>query len=232
MTVEINTEKKLITVFQELTFNNESTDTLSSIVLNDWNNSYSTTNSLLAERFSDEFNRDFHLAKDKERGSTENITIIDENKSFLTWNRAEKSPDLIELNLNTKVAPNQKVKLFLTYVVKVPSDIFTKYGYGENGEINLKNWFLSPSRYENHAFVKYSNANLDDIANGISDYDLEIKIPSNFELSSDLNEVSKSKTKIVFDVCCKSSKRYVYKIRLWKKWRNEFEKLVSFSFSI
>jgi hypothetical protein len=195
MTVEINTEKKLITVFQELTFYNESTDTLSSIVLNDWNNSYSTTNSLLAERFSDEFNRDFHLAKDKERGSTENITIIDENKSFLTWNRAEKSPDLIELNLNTKLAPNQKVKLFLTYVIKVPSDIFTKYGYGENGEMNLKNWFLSPSRYENHAFVKYSDANLDDIANGISDYDLEIKIPSNFELSSDLNEVSKSKTK-------------------------------------
>jgi hypothetical protein len=195
MTVEINTEKKLISVFQELTFNNESTDTLRSIVLNDWNNAYSTTNSLLAERFSDEFNRDFHLAKDKERGSTENITIIDENKSFLTWKRTEKSPDLIELNLNTKLAPNQKVKLFLTYVIKVPSDIFTKYGYGENGEMNLKNWFLSPSRYENHAFVKYSNANLDDIANGISDYDLEIKIPSNFELSSDLNEVSKSKNK-------------------------------------
>lgn len=195
MTVEINTEKKLITVFQELTFNNESTDTLSSIVLNDWNNSYSTTNSLLAERFSDEFIRNFHLAKDKERGSTENITIIDENKSFLTWNRTEKSPDLIELSLNSKLAPNQKVKLFLTYVVKVPSDIFTKYGYGENGEINLKNWYLTPSRYENHAFVKYSNANLDDIANGISNYDLEIKIPSNFELSSDLNEVSKSKNK-------------------------------------
>ena len=195
MTVEINTEKKLISVFQELTFNNESTDTLRSIVLNDWNNAYSTTNSLLAERFSDEFNRDFHLAKDKERGSTENITIIDENKSFLTWNRTEKSPDLIELNLNSKLAPNQKVKLFLTYVVKVPSDIFTKYGYGKNGEMNLKNWFLSPSRYENHAFVKYSNANLDDIANGISDYDLEIKIPSNFELNSDLNEVSKSKNK-------------------------------------
>ena len=193
MTVEINTEKKLISVFQELTFNNESTDTLRSIVLNDWNNAYSTTNSLLAERFSDEFNRDFHLAKDKERGSTGNITIIDENKSFLTWNRTEKSPDLIELNLNSKLAPNQKVKLFLTYVVKVPSDIFTKYGYGENGEMNLKNWFLSPSRYENHAFVKYNNANLDDIANGISDYDLEIKIPSNFELNSDLNEVSKSK---------------------------------------
>jgi len=109
--------------------------------------------------------------------------------------RIDQSPDLIELNLNTKLAPHQKLKLFLTYTVKIPSDIFTKYGYAENGDMNIKDWYLTPSRYENHAFVKYSNANLDDIANGLSNYDIEVKIPSNFELTSDLDEVAKSKTK-------------------------------------
>ncbi|PWA04258.1 aminopeptidase [Flavobacterium psychrotolerans] len=195
MTVAVNAEKKTINVFQELTFFNESTDTLSSIVLNDWNNAYSTRNSLLAKRFSDEFIRNFHLAKDSERGNTGNITIIDENKSFLNWNRTDENPDLIELFLNTKLAPNQKIKLSLTYVVKIPSDKFTKYGYGSNGEMNLKNWYLTPARFENHSFIKYSNANLDDIANAISDIDLEVKIPASFELSSDLNEISKSKNK-------------------------------------
>jgi hypothetical protein len=102
---------------------------------------------------------------------------------------------LIELKLNDKLAPNQKIKLYLTYTIKVPSDEFTKYGYGNYGNINLKNCFLTPARYENHSFVKYSNANLDDIANGISDYDIEIKIPLNFELTSDLNEIEKTRTK-------------------------------------
>lgn len=195
MTIEIHSEKKTINVFQELTFYNQSSDTLTSLVLNDWNNAYSAKNTLLAERFSDEFIRNFHLAKEKERGDTENITVLDENKSFLIWTRPDAHPDLIELTLNSKLLPNESVKLYLTYVVKIPSDAFTKYGYGAHSEMNLKNWYLTPARYENHGFIKYSNANLDDITNGISDYDLEIKMPQNMDLSSDLNEIKKVKNK-------------------------------------
>ena len=194
MSVAINVQDKTVSVFQELTFNNQSTDTLSSILLNDWNNAYSSENSLLAKRFSDEFSRSFYLANDKAKGFTKNISLFDENKSFLIWNRDE-AVDLIELKLNDKLAPNQKIKLYLTYTIKIPSDEFTKYGYGNYGNINLKNCFLTPARYENHSFVKYSNANLDDIANGLSDYDIEIKIPLNFELTSDLNEIEKTRTK-------------------------------------
>ena len=194
MSVAINVQDKTVSVFQELTFNNQSTDTLSSILLNDWNNAYSSENSLLAKRFSDEFSRSFYLANDKAKGFTKNISLFDENKSFLIWNRDE-AVDLIELKLNDKLAPNQKIKLYLTYTIKVPSDEFTKYGFGNYGNINFKNCFLTPARYENHSFVKYSNANLDDIANGLSDYDIEIKIPLNFELTSDLNEIEKTRTK-------------------------------------
>jgi hypothetical protein len=51
--------------------------------LNDWNNAYSDVNTPLARRFSDEFYRGFHLAKEEERGSTTNITImIPTNYSF------------------------------------------------------------------------------------------------------------------------------------------------------
>ena len=194
MAVGINVQDKTASVFQELTYYNQSTDTLSTIILNDWNNSYSSENSLLAKRFSDEFSRSFYLANDKAKGFTKNISIFDENKSFLVWNRDE-AVDLIELKLNEKLAPNEKIRLYLTYTIKLPSDEFTKYGYGNYGNINFKNCFLTPSRYENHSFVKYSNANLDDIANGLSDYDIEVKIPLNFELTSDLDEIAKTRTK-------------------------------------
>ena len=187
----VNVQDKSLNVFQELTFNNQTTDSLSSIVLNDWNNAYSSKNSLLAKRFSDEFIRNFHLSKDNEKGYTTNINIFDENKLFLDWNRNDAC-DLVTLKLNNKIGPNQKVKLYLTYTVKLPSDEFTKYGYGKNGSFNLKNWYLAPARYENHAFIKYSNANLDDIANGLSDYEIEMTLPPNFDVVSDLLEVSKT----------------------------------------
>jgi len=185
--VEVNMEKKSLTVQQEIEFFNESEDTLTSIVLNDWNNAYSSKTSPLAKRFSDEFYRGFHVASEKERGSTNIITISAIDKSKLSWERTENNPDLIIVKLGDKLAPNQKTILRLTYVVKVPSDKFTHYGYTDNGGIYLRNWFLTPARYENHAFVKYNNLNLDDIANAVSNFDIILRIPKNTELTTDLD---------------------------------------------
>ncbi|WP_296145558.1 aminopeptidase [uncultured Flavobacterium sp.] len=192
MNATISYEEKSVFVLQEITFYNQSGDTLSSIVLNDWNNAYSDKNTPLADRFSDEFVRSFHLADDSERGKTENITILDQEDSFLKWHRFEKHPDVIEVNLARKIAPYEKATLKLTYVVKIPKDRFTKYGWDDNGNMNLKNWYLTPARFENHEFVKYSNYNLDDISNGIADFEVSLKIPSNSQITSDLNEISVS----------------------------------------
>ena len=189
MFVEVNTDDKTLNIEQELTFFNESNDTLSSLVLNDWNNAYANVTTPLARRFSDEFYRGFHLAKESERGSTKNLTIIDADKLFLSWERTTENPDLITVKLKEKIAPNQKIKLHLTYATKVPSDVFTKWGYNSGGGINLNTWFLTPARYENHAFIKYSNANLDDIANAVSDLDIDLKVPKSLEVTSDLNSV-------------------------------------------
>ena len=188
MIVEVDNDKKILSVLQELTFYNQTNDTLTHIVLNDWINAYSSKNTPMAERFSDEFERDFHLAKENERGRTSNIMIIDQNNSFLTWDRNNYCPDVIQIRLRKKLLPNEKIKLNLTYSVKIPSDKFTKYGYGGNGKMNLKNCFLVPARYEKNGFIAYNNLNLDDCANSLSDYDLEVSIPSNLNLFSDLNE--------------------------------------------
>jgi hypothetical protein len=59
------------------------------------------------------------LANDKERAAVPpNITIIDD-KLFLDWERTEENPDIITVNLRDKLAPNQKLKLQLTYIVKI-----------------------------------------------------------------------------------------------------------------
>ena len=187
MTVELNTENKTLLIKQEITFFNESNDTLKSIVLNDWNNAYSNKNTPLAKRFSDEFYRGFHLAKEEERGSTSNLIITTTNQQFLSWNRTEENPDYVVLQLQEPLLPNQKITFHLSYLSKIPSDKFTKYGYNNNGILHLKNWYLTPARYKNHAFVTNSNNNLDDIANALSDFEIELTTPAALDLTSDLN---------------------------------------------
>jgi len=203
MNVEVNMKSKTLTIRQEITYFNQSNDTLSSIVLNDWNNAYSNTNTPLAKRFSDEFYRSFHLSKEEERGSTITLFIAGKNKSVLDWDRPGDKTDFVEVKLSDKLNPNQKTTLYLTYVTKIPSDKFSKYGYTDNGGMILKNWFLTPARYENHAFIRYNNNNLDDIANGVSDFDIELKTDKSLTVTSDLNctETTQKENATIHKLC-------------------------------
>lgn len=191
LVVAVNHDNKTLTIYQELTYFNQSKDTLSNIVLNDWNNAYSAKNTPLGARFSDEYVRNFHLASDKERGNTTNITIIDASKSLLAWNRPEGFPDLVEFQLKNKLAPGQKATFLLTYFVKIPSDKFTSYGYNSIGEMALKNWFLTPAMYVNSSFLRYSNLNIDDAPNALTDVDLKITDEQGYQITTDLSLVSK-----------------------------------------
>jgi hypothetical protein len=185
--VEVNHETNTLNIEQDIRFVNNTTDSLSTIVLNDWNNAYANVNTPLAKRFSDEFYRGFHLSNPEERGSTYSISILNDANLFLDWRRTPEHPDVITIALRQKLAPNQEILLHLTYNVKIPSDKFTKYGYNNTGNMNLKNWFMTPARYENHHFVTYSNENLDDIANAPSDFAIEMKVGKKFAVTTDLD---------------------------------------------
>ena len=198
-TVELNPDKKTLTVQQELIYFNQSNDTLQKIILNDWNNAYSDKYSPLGKRFSDEFVRNFHLANEEERGFTTDLTFIDQNKMFLDWSRTSDHPDLIELVLREKLLPRQKFSIFITYKIKLPSDKFTGYGYNDNGNFMLKDWLITPARFNNEHFAMYSNVHLDDSSNAISDYEINFTFPANYELTTDLNTLSKINKKVVLE---------------------------------
>ena len=191
MEVAVNLELKTLNIKQDLTYHNTTNDTLALIVLNDWNNAFADKNTPLAKRFSDEFYRGFHLAKAADRGKTTIINLTETNFSALEWERSTQDPDYITVKLNRKLLPNEKIVLHLNYIVKIPNDKFTHFGFDQNGGMALKNWFISPARFENGLFVKYNNFNLDDIANAVSDYEVEIKIPNPYSITTDLNSVSK-----------------------------------------
>lgn len=191
MEVAVNLELKTLNVKQDITYHNNTNDTLTTIVLNDWNNAFADKNTPLARRFSDEFYRGFHLAKAVDRGKTTIINLTDTYFSALEWERSAEDPDYIIVKLDKSVLPNEKIDLHLNYIVKIPNDKFTRFGFDENGGMELKNWFLSPARFENGLFVKYNNYNIDDIANAVSDYEVEIKIPNQYSITTDLNSASK-----------------------------------------
>jgi hypothetical protein len=226
---KIDIGKKTILVEQEISYFNSSDISINEIYLNDWNNAYSSKNSALAKRFSDEFIRAFHLSKEEDRGYTKIINTIDSNFKSLEWNRNSNPIDVIKIILNEPIKPNTSQLIKIIYELKIPNQKFTNYGFHENGNFYLKNCFLSLPRFENCQFILESNENLDDISSSITAYKIELEVPENHVVFSDLK-----KTLVNNKIVLQGESKQNYSIILqtkeninYKSYKNETIEVIS-----
>ncbi|HET8839638.1 MAG TPA: metalloprotease [Flavobacteriaceae bacterium] len=181
----LNVKEKSLEIEQEITYQNNSQDSLEFVYLNDWANSFSSKTTPLAERFSEDYQRNFHFAKKEERGST-NIRSISTAETWrLDWERPEEHPDIIRIKLENPLAPGDSVKLFLRYWIKIPSDKFTGFGYAD-GKFKLRYWYISPAVYTEEWNI-YSNKNLGDLFSPLAEFTISLDIPLNYQITSALN---------------------------------------------
>ena len=181
-------EHKEICIKQHIEYFNSSEDTLSIIYLTDWNNSYSSKNTPLAERFAEEYNASFHFAKNEERGFTSVTSIQNDNAINLKYQRLPDQPDIIKVFLNNPVLPNSSYQIDLDYNVFVPSSKFTRYGVSGLNEYRLKYWYITPAVYDGN-WNLFSNKNLEDSYIPKADINIKIKYPSNYIFSSELDVI-------------------------------------------
>ena len=183
----LDTTTHSIRIKQTLFIKNTSKVALNDIVLIDWNNSYSTKTTPLAERFSEEYDSKFHFAKSDDRGYTSIQSIVDENNTKFEFEYDVKHPDNLNLFLNKPLQPDNEIALVFNYTVKLPNTKFTGYGVDKNSNYNLRYWYFTPAIY-NNGWIYQSNFNLDDLHTTPMDIDLEISHPKHFNVISELDE--------------------------------------------
>ncbi|MBR9915182.1 MAG: M1 family metallopeptidase [Algicola sp.] len=184
---------KSIKINERIVYKNTSNDTLSVIYLNDWNNAYSTKQTPLAKRFTEEFSDKFHFAKSDQRGFTVVTKMLDQNENELTFSNVEAHPDVIKVQLEKPLIPQDSYDIQLFYDVVMPSDSFTGYGISTNYDVNLKYWYITPAVY-NGEWQYYSNKNLDDLFIPKADLTFQIEFPLNYQLISELNTLDVKQT--------------------------------------
>jgi hypothetical protein len=194
LAASIDVATKTIKINQRIVYQNKSTDTLSTIYLNDWNNSYSTKKTPLAKRFTEEFNDKFHFAKSEQRGYTVITKINDQLNNSLTYENLKEFPDVVKVELQTPLLPNQSYDITLAYDVILPDDNFTGYGISPDKDFNLKYWYITPTVY-NGEWNYYSNKNLDDLYIDKADLTIQLEFPLNYQLISELNTADIKQTK-------------------------------------
>lgn len=180
-----NIQKKQIAISQTIQYQNTTSDTLRTIYLNNWANSYATKKTPLAHRMAEEYKNDFHLAKNEDRGFSV-ITSIKQDHKDLIFENLPGQLDVIKAELESPLKPNESYKINLSYIVQIPNDKFTSYGITPTGDINLRYWYVTPAVYDG-AWHYYSNKDLDDLYIPKTDISIEIVCPKNYTVTSELN---------------------------------------------
>ncbi|MBP0902271.1 metalloprotease [Mariniflexile gromovii] len=185
-------KNKQIKISQTIQYQNTTQDELQTIYLNDWNNSYSTKKTPLAQRLADEYKNVFHLAKNEERGYSV-IASIKQDGEDLVFQNVKNQIDIIKVELKKPLKPNDFYNIQLEYLVQIPSDKFTSYGITNTGALNLRYWYITPAVY-NGKWHYYSNKDLDDMYIPPADVHLEIEYPLGYKLTSELDVINQTQS--------------------------------------
>ncbi|MBT8210675.1 MAG: metalloprotease, partial [Eudoraea sp.] len=189
MKATLDKETRTVNIQQEFTYNNTAQDTLKVLYFNDWAHAYADKNTALAKRFAEDFKKSLHLAKDRNRGSTEIFSMLDEDYRSLTWDRQEDQIDIVRVVLQKPIPPGVTQRFVFTYSVKLPPNRYTPYGYDPDGGYYLKDWYLTPAIYDG-GWQRYSNKNLEDLYTGITDTNIFFTYPEGLDLGTNFNEVN------------------------------------------
>ncbi len=182
---ELNDSLKSLNIQQTLEYRNTSNDTLREVYMSDWMNAFSDTRTPLARRFFEDYDRNFHFAREDRRGGTTINSITGNTSNKLIWERPEEHPDIIKIIPEKPIAPHEKYVINLDYVIKIPHNEFTRYGYGNKGNYQLKYWFIAPAMYKDNWKV-YSHKNMNDLYLPKLDFEVELTLPSNLAVISAL----------------------------------------------
>ena len=206
----LNPAQDKLLISQKIIFKNTSDSTLTNIYLHNWANSYSSRRTPLSNRLIKDFKKDLYFAKIEDRGNSEikNLTVNDKAAIF---QEVKKQQDVINISLITPLEPNDSLTIDATYIVKLPQARFTGYGKTDYGYY-LRNWYLTTAVYDK-GWQYMSNLNLDDLFESPTNFTVEIDIPKNYFLKSNIYEyitekedfknyylVAKNKTDLIISI--------------------------------
>ena len=186
----LDSKKDELKIQQEIVFYNTSDSILTNIYLHNWANAYRDRKTPMSKRFIKSFKKDLYFAKEEDLGSStiKSLSVDFENVYF---KELDKQADIIEIELNSPLYPNSKITISITYIVKTPNARFTNYGKTKNG-YQLRNWYITPAIY-NKGWQLMSNLNLDDLYEKGTDFKIEIDVPKNFIIESNLYQYKTKK---------------------------------------
>ncbi|MCH1385346.1 MAG: hypothetical protein L7U61_03470, partial [Flavobacteriaceae bacterium] len=211
-----------IYVQQEFQFVHQGSEQIDTLYLYDWNHSYSSTNTPLARKISEEFNFQFEKSLSNDKGST-TIKQLKSSKHELQWVRLIDQPDIIAIIPTNPVQAGDRYTFSANYTLKLPSSKFTGYGVSNKNEIYFSNGFLTFAYRTDHSRWELdSNLGFNDMSKRHANVKLSLCYPDDYTLTIPIRGQKKEEKN-----CWKSDVQLTRDLSFYLQKENSFRRIPS-----
>ena len=177
--VRLDDKHHFLHAFEELTYTNNSPDTLRFVYIHLWPNAYKNDRTPFAKQMDLNGNTAFYYAKPKDRGYIDSLQFTINGHS-VEYNSADATPDIARIDLPLPLLPGQSIKIATPFRVKVPK-VFSRMGH-TGQSYYISQWFPKPAVYDQKGWHPISYLDQGEFFSEYGSYDVNITLPANYVL--------------------------------------------------
>lgn len=174
--VTLNDSKHELQGDIEISYKNNSPDTLDVIYMHLWPNAYQN-GTALANQFLRNKETEMYYAEDEQLGEIRNLNFeVDGRK--VEWTFDDSHKDIAILNLASPLQPGAALTISTPFLVDIPAS-FSRLGHvGESYQ--MTQWYPKPAVYDRYGWHPMPYLNFGEFFSEFGSFDVKITLPSNY----------------------------------------------------
>jgi hypothetical protein len=202
--VELNDKDNLLYGAEDLTYTNNSPDTLYFIYFHLWPNAYKNTKTAFAQQVLEDKSTDFYFAPKEKKGFIDSLNFKVNNKSG-RFEYDKDHQDICKVFLDEPLFPGSTVQISTPFRVKMPGD-FSRFGHvGQSYQVTQ--WYPKPAVYDRDGWHQMPYLESGEFYSEYGSYDVKITLPENYVVGATGQLQNKDETQWLNDIATKTVKR-------------------------
>lgn len=165
----------------DISYTNNSKETLDTFFIHLWMNAFSDKLSAFSEQAIKTGQLDFYFAKDEQLGGYSNLKVAIGSKrmELYSW---KKNKDVVYFILPKSIEPGKSLTINTSYDLKLPKN-FSRTGYKKHDQY-LMYWYPTPAVYDQSGWHPMPYLSMGEFYTEVADFDIELETTSENIISS------------------------------------------------
>lgn len=176
--VTLNDKNNMLHAFEEITYINNSPDTLKELWFHLWPNAYKNDSTALSKQMMEDGDTKLFFAKEESRGYIDSLKFKVDGDA-VRWEFHPQYIDVCKLILTNALLPGAKIIVTTPFRVKIPLALFSRLGHTGQA-YGITQWYPKPAVYDKFGWHAMPYLNQGEFYSEFGSFDVNITLPKNY----------------------------------------------------